>query len=136
MEQRTCNIIMCCKGHCKLVSEYDTSRDAIAAYMGAECDFPAERYIDPMLERIVLWALYDYIDHADRPSYDLMNLFYQYATKNPPLLERICAMFNAVSVTDGERYLNGFTEELIKQSEIDLSPEKYKDNVYPVDAPG
>lgn len=31
MEQRTCNIIMCCKGHCKLSNAGETAMDAIAA---------------------------------------------------------------------------------------------------------
>ena len=33
MEQRTCNIIMCCKGHCKLPDAGEASMEAIAAYM-------------------------------------------------------------------------------------------------------
>ena len=33
MEQRTCNIIMCCKGHCKLAGENAPPLEAIAAYM-------------------------------------------------------------------------------------------------------
>ena len=37
MEQRTCNIIMCCKGHCKLAGENAPPLEAIAAYMSAEC---------------------------------------------------------------------------------------------------
>lgn len=28
MEQRTCNIIMCCKGHCKLAGENAPHREA------------------------------------------------------------------------------------------------------------
>lgn len=44
MEQRTCNIIMCCKGHCKLAGENAPPLEAIAAYMSAECACPKEDY--------------------------------------------------------------------------------------------
>ena len=44
MEQRTCNIIMCCKGHCKLPDAGEASMEAIAAYMSKECLCPKEDY--------------------------------------------------------------------------------------------
>ena len=44
MEQRTCNIIMCCKGHCELEGAGKTSMEAIAAYMSKECACPREDY--------------------------------------------------------------------------------------------
>lgn len=45
MKQRTCNIIMCCKGHCKLAGENAPPLEAIAAYMSAECACPKEDYV-------------------------------------------------------------------------------------------
>ena len=60
MEQRTCNIIMCCKGHCQLGSAGKTPMEAIAAYMSKECDYPKEKYKGRLLESILLTALFDF----------------------------------------------------------------------------
>ena len=53
MEQRTCNIIMCCKGHCKLAGENAPPLEAIAAYMSAECACPKEDYTGKLMETIL-----------------------------------------------------------------------------------
>ena len=127
MEQRTCNIIMCCKGHCKLVDDQATMQDTIIAYMSAECACPKEHYTRRLLEQIVLEALYDYMNCVDNPGFELRQLFYQYPSQDPPILERILTTFQLSQVRNNVGYVNGFTEELLKQSEIDLSPEKYKD---------
>ncbi len=50
MEQRTCNIIMCCKGHCELEGAGKTSMEAIAAYMSKECACPREDYKGQLME--------------------------------------------------------------------------------------
>ena len=52
MEQRTCNIIMCCKGHCKLAGENAPPLEAIAAYMSAECACPKEDYTGKLMDMI------------------------------------------------------------------------------------
>lgn len=57
MEQRTCNIIMCCKGHCKLSNAGETAMDAIAAYMSKECLCPKEDYKGALMESILQNAL-------------------------------------------------------------------------------
>jgi len=81
MEQRTCNIIMCCKGHCQLEGAGETPMEAIAAYMSHECACPKEDYKGALMESILREALFDYIATADKPGFDLRQLFYQYALR-------------------------------------------------------
>ena len=71
MEQRTCNIIMCCKGHCKLPDAGEASMEAIAAYMSKECLCPKEDYKGSLMESILREALFDYIANADKPDFEL-----------------------------------------------------------------
>ena len=65
MEQRTCNIIMCCKGHCQLEGAGETSMEAIAAYMSHECACPKEDYKGRLMESILEEALFDYLNGAN-----------------------------------------------------------------------
>lgn len=123
MEQRTCNIIMCCKGHCNLDGADNTLMGDIAAYMSHECGCPKEDYTGRLMESILREAMFDYIASADKPGFELRQLFQQYAVRDPSLLERICIMFQLTQVCDSNGYVNGFTEELIKQSEKDLGGE-------------
>lgn len=127
MEQRTCNIIMCCKGHCKLAGKDASPMEAVAAYMSAECGCPAEDYAGRLMDTILREAMFDFMKSADKPGYELRQLLQEYVTFDPSLSERICAMFQATQVRDGAKYVNGFTERLIQQSEIDL--DKSKDNM-------
>lgn len=124
MEQRTCNIIMTCKGNCSYAAIADTLVDAVKIYLGKECDYPWEKYSERMIESILLEALYDFMNTATRPGYELRQLFYQYPTHNPTLSERICTMFQLTQVKKKSngvyQYMNGFTDVLIKQSESDL----------------
>lgn len=122
MEQRTCNIIMCCKGHCELVDEKASQLDAIAAYMSKECACPKEDYKGRLMESILREALFDYISGADNPGFELRELLreYPYSCPNPSLSERICSMFALTDVRNGDGYVNGFTNAQIKQSEKDL----------------
>lgn len=124
MEQRTCNIIMICKGNCGYAAMADTLVDAVKIYLGKECDHPWEKYSERMIESILLEALYDFMNTATRPGYELRQLFYQYPTHNPTLSERICTMFQLTQVKKKSngvyQYMNGFTDVLIKQSESDL----------------
>ena len=106
MEQRTCNIIMCCKGHCQIDNTDETPMDAIATYMSKECICPKEDYKGKLLESILLDALFDYISSADKPG----------------LSERICTMFQLTRVRNNNgSYANGFSDKLLIQSEKDLS---------------
>lgn len=121
MEQRTCNIIMCCKGHCQLEGAGETPMEAIAAYMSHECACPKEDYKGALMESILREALFDFISSADKPGFELRQLFYQYATQEPSLSERICTMFQLTSVRNKDgSYANGFSDKLIAQSEKDL----------------
>lgn len=122
MEQRTCNIIMCCKGHCNIGGRMNMNcLESIAAYMSKECACPEKDYKGELMETILREALFDYFKTADRPSSDLRNLLQQYYTRNPDLSERIYTMFQLVDVRkDDGAYSNGFTAKLINQSEIDL----------------
>lgn len=124
MTQRTCNIIMTCKGVCKYAEEADSLVDAVKMYLGRECDYPWEKYSDRMIESVILEALYDFMDTASHPGYELRQLFYQYATYNPSIAERICTMFQLTQVKEriGEIHVctNGFSQKQLDQSEIDL----------------
>lgn len=121
MEQRTCNIIMCCKGHCNLDGSGNTSLESIAAYMSHECGCPKEDYKGRLMESILEEALFDYLNSANRPGSDLRRLFHPYALHDPSLSERICIMFQLVTVRDSSgQYTNGFTDKLLAQSDIDL----------------
>lgn len=75
MEQRTCNIIMTCKGNCGYAAMADTLVDAVKIYLGKECDYPWEKYSERMIESILLEALYDFMNTATRPGYELRQLF-------------------------------------------------------------
>lgn len=123
MEQRTCNIIMCCKGHCKLVKKEASQLEAIAAYMSKECACPKDDYKGRLMESILREALFDYISGADNPGFELRELLreYPYFSPNPCLSDRICSMFGLVQVLGDDGYVNGFTDELLEQSKIDLS---------------
>lgn len=121
MNQRTCNIIMCCKGHCKLPGgETGGHLNAIAAYMADECGCPIEDYQGLLLENIMQEALFDYMNSAKRPGSDLRNLFCRTHAHEPSICERIATLFSLVQVMDGGTYMNGFTREMIRQSEEDL----------------
>ena len=124
MEQRTCNIIMCCKGHCELDNAGNTAMDAIAAYMSKECLCPKENYNGVLMESILREALFDYIANADKPHFELRQLLQQYILREPTLSERICIMFQLTRVrNDDGSYANGFSEKLLTQSEVDIGKE-------------
>lgn len=120
MEQRTCNIIMVCKNHCKYAEEAETLVDAVKIYMGKECDYPWKSYTDGQIKGVLLEALYDFINGASNPGFELRHLFSDSVFMPDALSERICSMFAQTQVRDGANYVNGFTEHLIKQSDIDM----------------
>lgn len=121
MEQRTCNIIMCCKGHCNLDGAGNSPMEDIATYMSHECACPKKNYKGRLMESILREALFDYIDSVDKPSCDLRNLFHQYPFADPSLSDRICTMFQLTTVRNNDgSYANGFSDELLAQSEKDL----------------
>ena len=87
---------------------------------GAECACPKEDYTGKLMETILREALFDYMAGADKPGYELRQLLQQYATHDPDLSERIYTLFQLARVRNDNGYINGFTDELLRQSEIDL----------------
>ena len=137
MEQRTCNIIMCCKGHCELDNAGNTSMDAIAAYMSKECACPKEDYKGQLMESILRTAMFDFFSCADKPDVELRHLFYQYATQEPSLSERICTMFQLTQVRNSDgSYANGFSDKLLAQSEKDIGGGAMRAKIIAVDFDG
>lgn len=124
MTQRTCNIIMCCKGNCKW-HYLDNTLDVIARYMSNECGADLDTYTPDVLKSIILTALLDYIDSADKPSYVIWSIIND-GCMHVSIEEKICAMFCDVRVMDRDSitgdyyYVNGFTQDLISQSHVDL----------------
>lgn len=122
MDQRTCNIIMCCKGHCHLPGGKDQGPlKAVAAYMSHECACPIEDYKGRLMESILREALYDYFGTAENPAFSLRQLLDRWpGTEEPTLSQRIASMFSLARVNRNGQPVNGFTDELLAQSRIDL----------------
>lgn len=120
VQQRTCNIIMACKGHCEPAKNAETLMDCVKIYLGHECDYPWENYSNKMIESVLREALYDFMTDATNPGHELRQLLCDYPTKEPSLSERICTMFQLTQVKNNDGYMNGFTQELIDQSRQDL----------------
>lgn len=132
MDQRTCNIIMCCKGNTLIflpednpLKGYPQAHQNIAAYMSRECACPIEDYTGSLLENILQEALFDYMNTADRPGADLRNLFTNHGVTEPTMSQRIIVLFQLVQVreTKGGHLMNGFTDELLARSKKDLAKE-------------
>lgn len=121
MEQRTCNIIMACKGHCELPGGKDAGyREAVVAYMSHECACPVDHYSDTLVESILTEALYDYFATADKPAFELRLLLETYYATQPTLSDRIARVFSGAHVMSDGHPVNGFTQEILDQSAIDL----------------
>lgn len=118
MTQRTCNIIMCCKGNDKYAQKCDPIY-SIKRYMGNECVYNWKNYTDKMVLDILFTALMDYIDGVKKPSFVLWSIR-EHGKWHDNIAEKICDMFAGVQVRDVNGYVNGFTQELIDQSEKDL----------------
>lgn len=87
-----------------------------------ECGCPISVYTSGILENILFNALIDYINGAKNPGSVLWSLREDGKFKNS-LSEKIVAMFSLVQVREGDdlHYINGFTEELLEQSKVDLN---------------
>lgn len=124
MEQRTCNIIMCCKGNSMLPGSggHMGRLSDVAVYMARECDAPVEEYTPSDLEYIMKTAFYDYMETADHPGNELRT-FFGVATLFEPeatVAERIASVFALARVRDADHYVNGFTEEMLAESDVAL----------------
>lgn len=119
MNQRTCNIIMCCKGNTEF-AQFGNPVYAIKRYMGEECDYDWRKYSESHILNILLDAVEDYLDTADKPSSFIWSLRQGRKFYNNDA-EIICSAFRDVSVrNEFGKYVNGFSEEVISQSRIDL----------------
>lgn len=121
MTQRTCNIIMCCKGSGKF-GYLDDPITSIKRYMAHECCCSENIYTDQVLDSIIFDALCDYINGAKNPGFVLWSIR-EDGKRYSDLYKKIIAMFSLVRVREGDdlHYINGFTDELIEQSKIDLN---------------
>lgn len=130
MEQRTCNIIQCCKGNCHIpltenrpLQDLSIHQQMIAAYLSRECACPMEDYVGFLLEEVLKEALFDYIAAADKPGAELRNLFARGHMEEPTMSERIMTLFQLAQVRQDGKLINGFTEQLLSQSKKDLAEE-------------
>lgn len=121
MTQRTCNIIMCCKGNDRFGCLADPVL-SIKRYMAHECCCNERIYTDQVLDSIIFDALRDYINGAKNPGYVLWSIR-EDGKWYDDLYEKIIAMFSLVQVREGSNHhcVNGFTEEMLEQSKIDLN---------------
>ena len=136
MEQRTCNIISCCKDPRRNAApaqpEGDPRLVAVAQYMADECDCPVETYQGATMDGIMLDALYDYLETADHPGQELRRLFSRLPTGRIPALSAcIASFFDLVQVqkhaADGMECVNGFTRGLLDASKSELAKASRED---------
>jgi hypothetical protein len=121
MTQRTCNIIMCCKGNDKFGYLADPVT-SIKRYMAYECYCDMKVYTKQVLDSILFEALCDYINGAKNPGFVLWSIR-EDGKRYSELYKKIIAMFSLVQVREGDdlHCINGFTEELLEQSKVDLN---------------
>lgn len=121
MTQRTCNIIMCCKGNDKF-GYLANPMISIKRYMAHECCCSESIYTDQVLDSIIFDALCDYINGAKNPGFVLWSIR-EDGKRYSELYKKIIAMFSLVQVREGDDHhcINGFTEEQINQSKEDLN---------------
>jgi hypothetical protein len=112
---------MCCKGNDKFGYLAD-SIYSIKKYLSHECDCSISVYTSGILENILFNALIDYINGVKNPGFVLWSLREDGKFKNS-LSEKIVTMFSFVQVREGDdlHCINGFTEELLEQSKVDLN---------------
>lgn len=113
MEQRTFNIIMCCKGN----GRKDTIRESIADYMSRECGCDYTEYNESILTRIIKEALYDYLKTCYNPSNVIRNFFDNRYTQD---FDRIAYALCDERVKNNIGWVNGFNENMWLQSKEDL----------------
>lgn len=116
MTQRTCNIILACKG--VLYPQVSRILERVKLYLSDECDCNYLEYTNETVEQILYRTLYDYVDSCDKPSSILWDIF-QPILKYDTLIEQICAAFSLVEVRNNDgSYINGFKEEFIENAKL------------------
>ena len=119
MDARTCNLILCCKGHVKDAhGDPLYAQAAVAKYLSDECDCPEHYYQGTLLERILKEALYDFFSGATNPGFELRQFFEVHVFSHEPTLnERIMAYFSIVQCRSETGYINGFNESILDECE-------------------
>lgn len=112
MTQRTCNIIMACKG-C-ICPEIEEPLERVKLYMANECACPLTVYTRKRIDGIMFDAMCDYLDTCDKPSFFFKEMERLFEKEYFNRAEQIANTFRLVEVMDGEKYINGFTAELLK----------------------
>ena len=110
MKQRTLEIIAICKGNTSYNKEgfFITN---IIDFLSDTCMCDKEYYSENVLERILLDAMYDYLDNCDKHS-DFLKTMENVAFHNYSLSMKICMSFRGVQVcNEYGGYINGFSEE-------------------------
>lgn len=116
MDQRTCNIIMCCKGFGK----GQGAKEKIINYIAKECALPEAKLDDERLIYILYAACVDFMNNCSKSG---SQEFFQalYLSKGNGFIDHAIAAFCQIDVKDANGYINGFSEELITNSKIILS---------------
>lgn len=116
MEDRTCKIILCAKSRC----HGGSGIAKIINYLSYECGCDRDVYTESTLYRILFEALCDYIDCCDKPSIVLRNMNEAKKFDFSPN-EQIVSAFTMAEVKSKDKYINGFNEKQISESEKYLS---------------
>lgn len=115
MTKTTFDIIDACKGN--IFEEIPNRLERVIAYFSEETGSEKKFYTEEEMEKIMLNAMYDYIDTCNKPSTFLRLMANAIEPEN--LSDRIAAAFSLVQVKNlnGE-YVNGFKEEFVKDHYI------------------
>jgi len=113
MNDKTLKIIAVCKGWGHYTDESSTL-EALTNFFSDLYGHPTHFYTYEEVERIMRNALYDYIDHCDRPS-DVLRDMYSMADfdESQTLVERIYMVFATSMVYEASlepKFCNGFDE--------------------------
>lgn len=130
MEKRTAEVIMVLKGNHDLrdeapegITDLGAYLHDLALYLSDDCDCPFSHYEShpDVLDRVVRAAVLDYITSCDNVRGFLWTYFEAqrlYGTDVYPLrvaeyndTQCWCSALAGVSVRDGGKYVNGFSEE-------------------------
>ena len=134
MNQRTVNIILCCKDF----GRGSTVIERIANYMSAECDCPPEMYTHSVVCGLLKEAARDFVRSNPQAAQDFSLKFLDYIDQPPvfaslagtsaeanSLTERLIYLYARTfmmlqvkeKAQDKYHYINGFTEEQVKKGE-------------------
>ena len=118
MEQRTCNIIMCCKGHCRLPGHDDKSSryQDIVYYLANECGCDVSTYSRSLIASVLKTALIDFFKVAEDPGHQLWMFLNNMSDYNMDMVDAIISLFTLVEIKNDWGYVNGFNHDIIQRS--------------------